>query len=116
MDKQLHIKYIHRKPYFKQCVTQKESCKKCWARFLCGGGCYYSAYIANKSIELPDEVLCALIKYLVELSVYFLNELQDRNPGIAKKLYRYAEMKNNILQSNSIVKIKNEIAEPVGVF
>jgi len=35
----------------------KPGCAKCWARYICGGGCFYQSYYATGDIAKPDEVM-----------------------------------------------------------
>ncbi len=86
-----------RQRYLNLEVSQKKICRDCWARYLCGGGCYYSAFITNGDIDQPDPAICELVKHLSELSVVFLNEIQERDEKIANKLYRYAEAREKVL-------------------
>lgn len=67
-------------------VTQKPSCKDCWARYLCGGGCYQSAFLTNKSVTQPDPCDCELMKYLYELAIYIAVHLQSKRPTVLFKL------------------------------
>ena len=41
-----------------------EECSNCWARYLCGGGCWYNSYIVNQNVFKPDSVICSLKKYV----------------------------------------------------
>lgn len=41
-------------------VRQRESCRSCWARYLCGGGCYYDAFFSQGDLEHPDPARCEL--------------------------------------------------------
>ncbi len=85
------------KLYLDQCVTEKDSCSGCWARFICGGGCHYSNFLKNKNIETPDNLYCQLIKHLVELSVHFINHINKNNPKVSQQLMRYAILKEKII-------------------
>ena len=92
------------KPYFDQAVTVKDTCKNCWAKLLCGGGCYYSAYLKNQTIYKPDHVICELIRFVIELSIVFINEIKFKNSDIAKKIYRYAQLKQNVVEPRDKIK------------
>ena len=67
-------------------IDQKPVCKDCWARYLCGGGCYFSAVLANGDHRIPNAVKCELVRHLVELSIWIIIELRQRNPQALKRL------------------------------
>lgn len=47
-------------------VDNRKKCRKCWARYICGGGCYGINYDFNKDISLPPRIYCQLMKYSIE--------------------------------------------------
>lgn len=56
---------------FKNChVHSKDSCKECWAKFYCGGGCNANSYNFHSNIHEVYEVSCALEKKRVECAIY----------------------------------------------
>jgi len=65
-------------------VDRKLRCKDCWARYLCGGGCYHSAWLATGRIEDPDPVNCELVKHLIKLAMVLISELEVKEPGVLK--------------------------------
>jgi len=67
-------------------VDNKESCCACWARYLCGGGCYYCAYLVNGDLAQPDPAKCALVQHLIELGIWFCVTLAKRSPEMLKRL------------------------------
>ncbi|UCG88473.1 MAG: SPASM domain-containing protein, partial [Gemmatimonadota bacterium] len=40
----------------------RRGCSTCWARYLCGGGCYYEAVLANGGLEHPSPAHCRLMR------------------------------------------------------
>lgn len=69
---------IHRdiQEQFRQAhVNNKEKCRSCWARYICGGGCnaYNSEF--NDSILEPYEINCQLMRHRIELGAYLYSEL-----------------------------------------
>ncbi len=73
-------------------VDRKPVCSSCWARYLCGGGCYHSAWLATGRIETPDPVKCQLVRHLIEQGMVLLAEISQRNPKILRALlskYRF---------------------------
>jgi uncharacterized protein len=46
-------------------VHQREGCRACWARYLCGGGCYYEAVLTHGDLEVPDLAHCELTQEII---------------------------------------------------
>jgi len=59
-------------------VTNIPGCRDCWARHLCGGGCYHQALMTNGCLEKPDPAECRLNRHLIELAGWLLARLADR--------------------------------------
>ncbi len=59
-----------RAPFRTLHVDSRPGCKSCWARYLCGGGCWRHAYDAHGGLEQPDEAhSCRLIRRQIELAM-----------------------------------------------
>jgi uncharacterized protein len=58
-------------------VNEKPSCKKCWAKYYCSGGCHANAYNFNKDFNIPYSVGCELEKKRIECSIYIKAKLQE---------------------------------------
>lgn len=63
-------------------VDNREPCKKCWARYLCGGGCYYQSMLANGNIDVPDKAKCELIKHLCLEAIRLVTFLSVEAPDV----------------------------------
>lgn len=50
-------------------VDSKKTCRKCWAKYICGGGCYAINYEFNKDISLTPLVYCQLKKHSIKLAL-----------------------------------------------
>lgn len=50
-------------------VLNKEECQKCWARYLCGGGCHAAAFFGEGDMSVPESVSCALMKARLEYAL-----------------------------------------------
>ena len=61
-----------------------EYCKKCWARYVCGGECFAVGFNNNGIFEKPVEAMCCLKKHLIQLSVYFWTRLRYEHEEIYK--------------------------------
>lgn len=53
-------------------VDNRKQCKKCWARYICGGGCYAVNYEFNKDISLVPGIYCQHKKHTIKsaLAIY----------------------------------------------
>ncbi len=58
------------KKFMEAHIYNKESCKSCWARFLCSGGCHANADANHGSILEPYELGCQLQKKRLECAIY----------------------------------------------
>lgn len=58
-------------------VETKESCKKCWAKFYCSGGCHANAKNFNKDIMVPYEDGCLMQKKRIECAIMVETALRD---------------------------------------
>lgn len=50
-------------------VMNKEPCRKCWARFLCSGGCHANAYSFNGDIFAPYSIGCDVQRIRLECAL-----------------------------------------------
>jgi len=50
-------------------VESREPCSRCWARYLCGGGCYYRSYQATGDVFRPDRSWCDLTRHVLRLAM-----------------------------------------------
>ena len=50
-------------------VDTKKLCKKCWARYICGGGCYGINYEFSNDISLTPLIYCQLKKYSIKMAL-----------------------------------------------
>jgi len=59
-----------RQKFFAAHVDNRSTCKVCWARYLCGGGCLNDASTNNGEFGEPEPFACRLQKLTIELSIY----------------------------------------------
>ncbi len=69
-------------------VGNMATCQQCWARYLCGGGCRYSALISNGAVDRPHVGNCELLRHETELALKLYANLRQKNPGILDELER----------------------------
>jgi uncharacterized protein len=75
-----------RTQYLDLVVDDRPGCSTCSSRYVCGGGCYYQAVLANDDITSPDQVKCDLIRFLTRLAVRLTVELRERHPEVLDAL------------------------------
>ncbi|NLL18229.1 MAG: thioether cross-link-forming SCIFF peptide maturase, partial [Clostridia bacterium] len=51
-------------------IYNKEACSRCWARFLCSGGCHANADAHNGTLLEPYEMGCRLQQKRLECAIY----------------------------------------------
>lgn len=51
-------------------VTNKEACRVCWARYLCGGGCHARAVETGGTVLVPDSAGCLLMRTRLEYALW----------------------------------------------
>lgn len=68
-------------------VTDREDCKNCWARYLCGGTCFYASYTTTGSTLPPDPIECTIRKHLAERCLELIVFLFENNIAINRIIY-----------------------------
>lgn len=58
-------------------LVDRKKCQDCYARFVCGGECFFNAYYFTKSITEKDDVMCELKRHLFKLSLIFNHHLKQ---------------------------------------
>jgi len=72
-------------------VDNRPVCRECWARYLCGGGCWKHAVDAHGRLEEPDEeVSCQLTRHLIECAMAINSELGVADKDILSDMYEKA--------------------------
>jgi uncharacterized protein len=61
-------------------VDNKPVCRDCWARYVCGGGCYYLATLRHGNPLTPDPVDCELVRFVAEISISTVHRLSREHP------------------------------------
>lgn len=67
-------------------VDSREPCRSCWAKYVCGGGCYYQAVLANGAIDRPDEAKCTLIRHLTAEAIRLYEHLATSHADVLAAL------------------------------
>jgi uncharacterized protein len=69
------------RPWLDLNVDKRNECRDCWARYLCGGGCYASALTSHGDLTRPDPIDCRFTRGLIELNMEFLVRAEAEAPG-----------------------------------
>ncbi|NGX29004.1 MAG: hypothetical protein K940chlam1_01196, partial [Candidatus Anoxychlamydiales bacterium] len=60
-------------------IEKHPSCKKCFARYLCGGGCYHNSLYTLEAKKLFSSPHCAVYRHSVFLSIWlYANLIQSK--------------------------------------
>lgn len=51
-------------------ISSKSVCQRCWARYICGGGCSANNYRMNGNLFTPWEMGCNIQKVRIEAALY----------------------------------------------
>ena len=65
-------------------VTQRGNCSECWARYLCGGTCFYGSYKFTGNYVNIDPIECTIKKHLAEKCMKLLVFLYEHNISLDK--------------------------------
>lgn len=68
-------------------ISARDSCKSCWARYLCGGDCYAAAEEINNDIKIPDQAKCELNKHLIDLSLMLYSQIPKAEKAEIEKIF-----------------------------
>lgn len=70
-------------------VNEREGCKSCWARFLCGGTCHYNSIISKGSEFDIDDIEC-------DLRMFFITESLEMIIKLMEKQYDFSLLAKNL--------------------
>lgn len=73
--------------YVDATIFSKKECGICWARFLCGGGCYHEAEITNNDILSPSNKKCYYIRKILEESFKLYLRLKESGLDDVNELF-----------------------------
>lgn len=70
--------------YHRAAVDNLPECKHCWARYACGGGCFYESKAARGDVRLPDRSFCHETKAMMEIAIPLYLQLDDADKTYIK--------------------------------
>lgn len=80
-------------------INCNESCKKCWAAYVCSGQCLVKSYLTTNNIYEPNKKICELKLQLIKLSILFVEKLKNENPE-AYKILREFNIDNTVFDTS----------------
>lgn len=66
-----------REKFKRATANNKPACSKCWAKYICGGGCHATAIQFNDDILQPYVIDCELMKHRIKLGVWIYSQLEE---------------------------------------
>lgn len=69
-------------------VDHKETCKSCWARYLCAGGCFYNSYDRGGNLLAAPDVYCDLYKKQYEISIELYSRIKNISPNFIEEFFK----------------------------
>ena len=69
-----------------QSVETRPICSSCWARNLCGGGCYADSVVYGPNKEMPQLQHCQFWKAEIESGIRLFNKVVNNDPALLFKL------------------------------
>jgi uncharacterized protein len=67
----------------------RQPCMNCWARYICGGECYYESYEHTGSFSSIKGEQCELNKHLVELALWCFWQINIKDEKIFPFLFNH---------------------------
>lgn len=67
-------------------VDAKNKCDICWARYICGGGCFYNSVEKGGKINDAPEYYCDSYKDIFEIAIYLYELIKESNPEFLDQL------------------------------
>jgi len=68
-------------------VDSRPVCNTCWARYLCGGGCYADSSVYGPDKRAPQVQHCPFWRTEIELAIRFHRRLVDADPFYCLRLF-----------------------------
>lgn len=68
-------------------VDSRPVCRDCWARYLCGGGCYADSVVYGPDKQEPQTTHCPFWRTEIEIAIRFYDQLRQEDPAFCLKLF-----------------------------
>ena len=67
-------------------IGRKESCRKCWVRAICAGGCYHEALVREGGLDRPNLHYCEWLRNWIDIGLSVYGRLAAERPEYLDKL------------------------------
>lgn len=91
------INYELIKKFEELSVLNRDKCKNCWARFVCGGDCFHNSFSANGQINTPDPIFCKITKHTIIKILSSINNLYEVDLDIVLYLRKMLRVRSRIM-------------------
>ncbi len=81
--------------FFSINVDTSEKCRRCWAKYLCSGDCYFNAMTRTGSLSNQDEYMCKFYRALCETALRLVSSLEEIDRDRYKMLKRLVSIREN---------------------
>lgn len=68
-------------------VDTRPVCRECWARYLCGGGCYADSVVYGPDKRKPQVQHCPFWRAEIDQAIRFFRRLVDTDPSYCLRLF-----------------------------
>lgn len=77
-------------------IHNRPKCKKCWARYVCGGDCYHNSYIKHGNMLYPDDLYCEMILQVIESVIAYVNRYKEKNRDGYNAFYNFLQIRDRM--------------------
>lgn len=63
-----------------------ERCRNCYAKLICGGGCYALNYDKDKNLRPLPESSCQYLRETVKIDLYYISQIRKQYPEIFSRI------------------------------
>jgi uncharacterized protein len=68
-------------------VDSRPVCRDCWARYLCGGGCYADSVVYGPDKSEPQKTHCPFWRAEIDAAIRFYDQLRREDPAYCLALF-----------------------------
>ena len=79
-------------------VESSKICSYCWARYLCGGDCFYHALLNTDDINMPDEERCKITKEIIKMGISLVVDLYENTPSNMELIYKILSKRTKTME------------------
>jgi uncharacterized protein len=90
-------------------VDDRPICNECWARYLCGGGCYADSTVYGPDRRKPQVQHCPFWRTEIEVAISFYDQLRVRDATYCLRLFGDdpSEVLDSLTQAPGFLQRKN---------